>query len=94
MASPHYAPYAEQKSRAEQATDIGYQALDQVTEAAAVARDTVKEHPIATLAAIGGLAFVIGALWKMQPSRKTSHIDSLMERLSELPQKLPKGWRA
>jgi Xaa-Pro aminopeptidase len=70
------------------------QALDQATEAATVARDAVKDHPIASLAVVGGLAFAIGALWKMQRSPKVSHVDSLMARLSDLQQHLPKRWRA
>lgn len=87
-------PYAPQKSRMDQAGEIGQQALDQATEAATVARDAVKEHPIMTLAIVGGLAFAIGALWKMQRSGRTSHVDTLMERLSGLQQQLPKRWRA
>jgi hypothetical protein len=74
------------------ATEIGRQALDQASEAATVARDTVKEHPITTLAVVGGLAFAIGALWKLQRSSKTSHVDTLMECLSGLQQQLPKRW--
>jgi hypothetical protein len=41
-----------------------------------------------------GLAFAIGALWKLQRSNKTSHVDTLIERLSDLQQQLPKRWRA
>jgi hypothetical protein len=59
-----YEPNAPQKSRMDSATEIGQQALDQASETATVARDTVKEHPITTLAVVGGLAFAIGALWK------------------------------
>jgi len=54
----------------------------------------VKEHPFTTLALVGGLAFAVGALWKLQRSSKTSHVDTLMERLSSLQQELPKRWRA
>ena len=98
-------PYAPQKSTMDQATEMGQHALDQATElgqqaldhatdAATVVRDTVKEHPIITLAVVGGLAFAIGALWKMQRSSRTSHVDALMERLSSLQQQLPKRWLA
>jgi hypothetical protein len=73
---------------------MGQQALDQVSEAATVARDTVKENPITTLAVVGGLAFAIGALWKLQRSSRASHVDTLMERLSGLQQQFPKRWRA
>ena len=87
-------PYAPQKSRMDQATEMGQHALDQASEAATVARDTVKEHPFTTLAVIGGLAFAIGALWKIQRSSKTSRVDALIERLSGLQQQLPKRWGA
>lgn len=92
---PHrYEPNVPQKSRMDQITEMGHQALDDATEAATGARDTAKEHPITTLAVVGGLAFAIGALWKLQRSGKTSHVDTLMERLSDLQQQLPKRWRA
>jgi hypothetical protein len=78
----------------DQATEMGQQALDQASEAATVARDTVKQHPLGTLAVVGGLAFAIGALWKLQRSSRTTHVDTLMERLSGLQQQLPKRWRA
>jgi hypothetical protein len=78
----------------DQITEMGQQALDDASEAATGARDIVKEHPITTLAVVGGLAFAIGALWKLQRSSKTSHVDTLMERVAELQQQLPKRWRA
>ena len=89
-----YEPAAPQKSRTDQAAELGRQAIDQATEAATVARDTVKEHPLTTLAVVGGLAFAIGALWKLQQSSKTSRVDTLMQHLSGLQQQLPKRWRA
>jgi hypothetical protein len=94
MAQSQYEPNAPQKSRMDQAAEIGQEEFDQASEAAIVARDTVKEHPITTLALVGGLAFAIGALWKLQRSSKTSRVDTLMERLSGLQQQLPKRWRA
>jgi len=94
MAQSQYEPYAPHKSSSEQAAELGQHALDQATEAATIARDTVKEHPITTLVAIGGLAFALGALWKLQRSSKTTRVDRLMDRLSELQQQLPKRWRA
>jgi hypothetical protein len=77
----------------EQAADVGQQALDQATQAATVVRDTVKDNPIASLVVVGGLAFAIGALWKMQRTSRTSHVDALMDRLAGLQQQLPKRWR-
>ena len=63
-------------------------------EAATAARDAVKDHPITTLAVVGGIAFAIGALWKLQRSPKASYTDTLMSRLSDLQHQLPKRWRA
>ena len=83
-----------QKSAMDQAADLGHQALDQAAETATAARDTVKEHPITTLAVIGGLAFAIGALWKMQQSSKVNRTDALMARLADLQHQLPRRWRA
>jgi len=80
-------------SYAETVTEFGEAALERGTEAAAVARDTVKEHPIATLAVIAGLAFAVGALWKIGHARQRSPVDSLLGRLSELQTQLPRGWR-
>jgi hypothetical protein len=94
MSQYGYEPDAPQKSRMDQAVQIGQQAFDQASEAATVARDTVKEHPITTLALVGGLAFAIGALWKLQRPSRTTHVDTLMERLSGLQKQLPKRWRA
>lgn len=55
MDQHRYEPDVPQKSRIDQAAEIGQQALDQATEAATVARDTVKEHPFTTLAVVGVL---------------------------------------
>jgi hypothetical protein len=99
-----YEPNAPQKSTMDQATEMGQQALDQATElgqqaldqasqAATIARDTVKENPMTTLVVVGGLAFAIGALWKMQRASRNGHVDALMDRLSGLQQQLPKRWR-
>lgn len=81
------------QSYAETVTDFGEAAVERGTEAAALARDTVKEHPIATLAVIAGLAFAVGALWKIGHARQRSPVDSLRGRLSELQAQLPRGWR-
>ena len=81
------------QSYAETVTDFGEAAVERGTEAAALARDTVKEHPIATLAVIAGLAFAVGALWKIGHARQRSPVNSLRGRLSELQAQLPRGWR-
>jgi hypothetical protein len=82
------------QSYAETVTEFGETALERGTAAAAVARDTVKEHPIATLAVIAGLAFAVGALWKIGQSRQRSSVDSVLGRLSDLQTGLPRRWKA
>ena len=82
-----------QKSTMDQAADLGRQALDQAAETASAARHTVTEHPITTLAVVGGLAFAIGALWKLQQSSKVSRTDALMARLADLQHQLPRHWQ-
>jgi hypothetical protein len=80
--------------------------MDQVTEtardmgdrAAGFADDigsAVREHPYATLAIAAGLAFAVGALWKLGHQRPQSRWDALMARVPELPGKdlLPQRWR-
>ncbi len=55
---------------------------------------TIKEYPIATMAAAAGLAFAIGALWKIGRPRPT-HLQALQSRLPELPsaRQLRSYWR-
>ena len=87
-------PESASQGLAEKAMDLGEQAVDRATEAAATARDTVKEHPIATLAVVAGLAFAVGAIWKMGGrSRQQTRVDSLLSRLGELQNQLPRRWR-
>jgi hypothetical protein len=57
--------------------------------------ETVKEHPYATLAVATGLAFAIGALWKIRATPRQSQQEALMGRLPELPSaaRLRSYWR-
>ena len=56
-----------------------------VGEYAGEVGDTVKQHPYATIAIAAGLAFAVGALWKIRSSRRQSHLDALVSRLPEFP---------
>jgi hypothetical protein len=69
------------------------QALDRTADAARAARDTVAEHPLATLAIVAGLGFVIGALWKIGGSRRESVNDGLLARLSDLQRQASRHWQ-
>ncbi len=74
--------------------ELGEQAFDRTTEEAAAASDTDKEYTIATLAIDAWLAFAVGALWKIGQSRQqTTSVDSLLSRLGELQNQLPRHWR-
>ena len=86
-------PSAQQSSSwSDQARDAGRQALDHTSETTAATRDMIKEHPMATMAVIGGLAFAVGALWMAGRSRQSQW--PLMDRLSDLQEELPRRWRS
>jgi hypothetical protein len=68
----------------------------------------IKERPYTTLAVAGGLAFAIGALWKLNQRPASSRYERLIAQMPEVPhahdmQKwfrsqnlqgwLPRGWR-
>jgi hypothetical protein len=92
MAQPYNPSVSEQSSSwTEQARDLGRQAVDQTVEATTTARDIVKENPTATLAAIAGVAFIIGALWMVGRSRYAR--PTLLDRLADLQAELPRRWR-
>jgi hypothetical protein len=58
---------------------------ERVGEVANDLAETVKEHPYATLAVAAGLAFAIGALWKIRATPRQSQLAALVSRLPELP---------
>jgi hypothetical protein len=56
----------------------------------------IKERPYTTLAIAAGLAFAVGALWKLGQQKPQTRLDSLLSRLPELPDAhslLPRRWR-
>ena len=77
----------------ETTSEFGEQILDRTAQAATVTVDTIKEHPIATLAIVAGVAFAVGALWKLGSSRPETRADSLLSRLGELQAQLPQRRR-
>lgn len=76
----------------DRAREYGEQALERTEEAAKSARDIVLEHPFATIAITAGVAFAIGALWKVGSSRRQSTYDRLFARLNDLQSQIPRGW--
>jgi ElaB/YqjD/DUF883 family membrane-anchored ribosome-binding protein len=55
--------------------------------------EMVKEHPFATLAVAAGLAFAVGALWKIRSSSKQSRLDALLAQLPDRHALMPRRWR-
>jgi hypothetical protein len=90
--TPYAVPPSMSPGVPERAMELGEQAIDRTTEAAATARDTINEHPVATLAIVAGLAFAVGALWKIGRSRQQTRVGSLLSRLGELQNQLPRRW--
>jgi ElaB/YqjD/DUF883 family membrane-anchored ribosome-binding protein len=68
------------------ANELASQVGEQARVAADQATATVKEHPVITIAVAAGLAFALGALWKMRAPSRQSQIEALMSRL---PDRLP-----
>jgi ElaB/YqjD/DUF883 family membrane-anchored ribosome-binding protein len=75
----------------QRASELGESAEQVVTDVAA----TVKEHPIATLAIAAGIAFALGALWKLRTPSRQSQVEALLARLPEFPkaERVRSMWR-
>lgn len=93
QATPYTELHQGSKSASESAADLGERAWEQTAAAAMSARDAVREHPVATVAIVAGLAFAVGALWKLGQARQQTRTESLLARLSELQRELPRRWR-
>jgi hypothetical protein len=76
-------------------SEFGEELLDRAGQATTATVDAVKEHPMATVAIVAGIAFAIGALWKIRSSRRETTMGSLFSRsrLGELQDQLPRHWR-
>jgi hypothetical protein len=62
--------------------------------------DAIRERPYTAMAVAAGLAFAVGALWKLGPQRRHGTLDSLLRNLPEMPGRdsirdsiLPSRWR-
>lgn len=79
----------------DQVTEIGGEIGDRAATMASDIGQAIKERPLATLAIAAGLAFAVGAIWKLG-QRPQSRADSLLAQLSELSSRnglLPRSWR-
>jgi hypothetical protein len=80
------------RSKQRRARDMGDRAAGLASDLGAA----VRARPYTTLAVAAGLAFVVGALWKLGHQRPQSRWDALMARLPEFPARenlLPRRWR-
>ncbi|HWB44652.1 MAG TPA: hypothetical protein VG900_04365 [Hyphomicrobiaceae bacterium] len=99
MVQPGPSDYRSSGSSAAGASERGEhsspQALDRVREkaqemgdAARTAADdlahTIRQHPYASMLIAAGLAFSLGALWKMGRSRPISRLEALRAQLPDL----------
>jgi glycine zipper-containing protein DUF883 len=71
--------------------ELGERARELGSEVSAV----VKEHPLTTIAIAAGLAFAVGALWKIGRPSPQSQLAALRSRLPDLPssKQLRAYWR-
>jgi ElaB/YqjD/DUF883 family membrane-anchored ribosome-binding protein len=95
------------KSYTEELKDNAARAGEYVSEQARAAADetgriageiaaAARERPYTTIAVAAGLAFALGALWKMRSGRQQSNLDALLARLPDMPSRsslLPRSWR-
>jgi hypothetical protein len=77
----------------DQVSELGERAGTMASELGAA----IKERPYTTLAIAAGLAFAVGALWKLGQQRQPkSRLDAWLAQLPELPSReslLPRRWR-
>jgi ElaB/YqjD/DUF883 family membrane-anchored ribosome-binding protein len=75
----------------ERAREMGQRARSMASELASA----VEEHPYMTLAIAAGLAFAVGALWKLSQQLPQSRWEAWRNALPELPREalVPRRWR-
>jgi hypothetical protein len=80
-----------QPTTSERAADLARGAEDMASQAAERAKtlaselgETIRERPYTTLAVVAGLAFTLGAVWKLG-RHSPSRLESLMAQLPDLP---------
>jgi hypothetical protein len=77
----------------DQVSELGERAGTMASELGAA----IKERPYTTLAIAAGLAFAVGALWKLGQQRQPqSRLDAWLAQLPDLPSReslLPRRWR-
>jgi hypothetical protein len=89
---PHeHAKYGMMDQVTDTARDLGERAETMAEEVGTA----IKERPYTSFAIAAGLAFAIGALWKLGHVRPQSRLDSLLAKMPDLPsrEQLQRRWR-
>lgn len=73
------------KSAEARIEDGMHEVAKRVSDAAVDVTNQAKMHPYATVAIAAGLAFAVGALWKIRARTQQSQLDQLMARLPDMP---------
>jgi hypothetical protein len=77
---------------------VGYATRDMGERAEGIAEElgaAIRDRPYTALAVAAGLAFAVGAMWKLGRRPEASTLDRLMAQLPELPDRrsLERWWR-
>ncbi len=71
-------------SQTESMMETANEVRERANEVAGDLAETIKEHPYATIALAAGLAFAIGALWKIQANSRRSQLEQWMSYLPNM----------
>ncbi|HEY7444165.1 MAG TPA: hypothetical protein VH701_17175 [Vicinamibacterales bacterium] len=100
MAPTDYRTRDHTESTMEQMSDSAREAGRRALSLTDDIADAIRERPYTALAVAAGLAFAVGALWKLGPERRQGTLDSLLNNLPEMPTRdstrdsiLPSRWR-
>src|SRR5262245_26288194 len=79
----------------EQVSDTAHDISERAGSIAQELASAIRERPYTTLAIAAGLAFAIGAVWKLGHRRPPSAMERLFAQLPELPDRhdLARWWR-
>jgi hypothetical protein len=100
MAPTDFRTRDQTESTMEQASESAREAGRRAVSLTDDIADAIRERPYTALAVAAGLAFAVGALWKLGPQRQHGTLDSLLRNLPEMPSRdsirdsiLPSRWR-
>jgi hypothetical protein len=85
MAPTDYSTRNETESTIDQVSDSAREAGRRAVSLTEDIAETIRERPYTALAVAAGLAFAVGALWKLGHQRPHGSIESLLGKIPELP---------